>query len=163
MIYSSLLTAVLYAIWAGVNNTASSGGLIALFALSQFTLNFGPTVMVFLLPVELFPTRVRGSSHGIAAASGKVGAVVTAFSFGNINQTLGLRGALGLFAGVMVLVAICGLWIPETKGMTLEQIEAGVLYGDVMDETTSSNDSITAGGNKKNDSDIQATPIQLGV
>jgi MFS transporter, PHS family, inorganic phosphate transporter len=144
MIYSSLATAVLYAIWAGVNNTASPGSLIALFTLSQFTLNFGPTVVTFLLPVELFPTRVRGSAHGISAASGKCGAVLTAFAFGSINQTIGLRGALGLFSGVMVLVAAVALLIPETKGMTIEQIEAGVLYGDVMEEeATSSNGSIT--------------------
>lgn len=103
--------------------------------------------MTFLLPVELFPTRVRGTAHGIAAASGKCGAVLTSFAFGTINDTLGLRGALGLFAGVMVLVAMAGLWIPETKDMTLEQIEGGVLYRDVLEEekeegTTSSNISI---------------------
>jgi MFS transporter, PHS family, inorganic phosphate transporter len=104
--------------------------------------------MTFLLPVELFPTRVRGTAHGIAAASGKCGAVLTAFAFGTINDTLGLRGALGLFAGVMVLVAVAGLWIPETKGMTLEQIEVGVLYGDVVEEgSTSSNDSIAKSNN----------------
>ncbi|KIM97271.1 hypothetical protein OIDMADRAFT_44114 [Oidiodendron maius Zn] len=127
MIYSSLATAILYAVWAGVNDVAHSGGLIALFALSQFTLNLGPTITTFLLPVELFPTRVRGTAHGISAASGKCGAVLTAFAFGSINDTLGLRGALGLFAGVMTLVAATGLLIPETKGMNLEQIEAGVL------------------------------------
>ncbi|KAL7787070.1 inorganic phosphate transporter [Trichoderma ceciliae] len=130
LIYSSLLTAALYAIWAGVNNMASSGGLMVLFALSQFTLNAGPTVTVFLLPVELFPTRVRATAHGISAASGKVGAVLTAFAFGSINQTLGLRGALGLFSGVMVMVAVVSLWLPETKGLTLQDIEDGVVYGD---------------------------------
>lgn len=105
--------------------------------------------MTFLLPVELFPTRVRGTAHGIAAASGKCGAVLTAFAFGTINDTLGLRGALGLFAGVMVLVAVAGLWIPEPKGMTLEQIEGGVLYGDVVEEegSTSSNESIAKSNN----------------
>jgi PHS family inorganic phosphate transporter-like MFS transporter len=148
MIYSSLATALLYAIWAGVNDTAHTGGLIALFALSQFTLNLGPTITTFLLPVELFPTRVRGTAHGISAASGKCGAVLTAFAFGSINDTLGLRGALGLFAGVMALVAATGLLIPETKGMTLEQIEAGVLYGDIMEEIISSDKSVTVSDKK---------------
>jgi PHS family inorganic phosphate transporter-like MFS transporter len=163
MIYSSLATAALYAIWAGVNDTARPGGLIALFALSQFTLNFGPTVTTFLLPVELFPTRVRGTAHGISAASGKCGAVLTAFAFGTINQTLGLRGALGLFAGVMVLVAATGLLIPETKGMTLEQIEAGVLYGDVMEEASSTTDSIANYDNKPIESGVQTKSTPLGV
>ncbi|KAL1878542.1 hypothetical protein VTK73DRAFT_7883 [Phialemonium thermophilum] len=140
ILYSSLLTALLYAIWAGVQDSASSGGLMVLFALSQFTLNFGPTVCVFLLPVELFPTRVRATAHGISAASGKVGAVLTAFAFGTINETLGLRGALGLFAGVMVLVAVVSLWLPETKGLTIEEIEAGVVYSDHGSPNTDNED-----------------------
>ncbi|RFU33045.1 hypothetical protein B7463_g3310, partial [Scytalidium lignicola] len=165
LIWSSLLTAALYAIWAGVNDTAHSGGLIALFTLSQFTLNFGPTTVIFLLPVELFPTRVRGTAHGIAAASGKCGAVLTAFAFGTINDTLGLRGALGLFAGVMVLVAIVALWIPETKNMTLEQIEVGVMYGDDVEEdgATSSHESIAKLDQKTSEGGVQVQAVPLGV
>lgn len=163
MIYSSLATAILYAIWAGVNDVAHSGGLIALFALSQFTLNLGPTITTFLLPVELFPTRVRGTAHGISAASGKCGAVLTAFAFGSINNTLGLRGALGLFAGVMTLVAATGLLIPETKGMTLEQIEAGVLYGDVIEEPISSDRSMTGSDKKFIGHVVESKSDHLGV
>jgi PHS family inorganic phosphate transporter-like MFS transporter len=77
---------------------------------------------------------VRGTAHGLSAASGKCGAVLTSFAFGTLNDTLGLRGALGLFAGVMVLVALFSLWIPETRGKTLEEIEKGVLYGDALEE-----------------------------
>ncbi|KAH8810628.1 putative inorganic phosphate transporter C8E4.01c [Xylogone sp. PMI_703] len=165
LIWSSLLTAVLYAVWAGVNDQASSGGLITLFTLSQLTLNFGPTTMTFLLPVKLFPTRVRGTAHGIAAASGKCGAILTAFAFGTINDTLGLRGALGLFAGVMVLVAGTGLWIPETKGMTLDQIETGVLYGDVIEEdgAISSDSSINKSDQKGLNSGVQVQSVQMSV
>lgn len=83
-----------------------------------------------MIPVELFPTRVRASAHGLSAASGKCGAVLTAFAFGTITDTLGIRGALGLFAGVMVLVAVFSLWIPEVKGKTLDEIEAGDVWGD---------------------------------
>ena len=120
--------AILYAIWAGVINYSSTSGLIALFTLSQLALNAGPNVTTFLLPVEVFPTRVRGTAHGIAAASGKCGAVLTAFAFGTINDKIGLAGVLGLFSGIMILAALVTLMIPETKGKSLEDIEKEVLY-----------------------------------
>jgi PHS family inorganic phosphate transporter-like MFS transporter len=139
--YSSLIAAVLYAIWAGVSKTASSGGLMVLFTLSQFVLGGGPNITTFLMPVELFPTRVRGSAHGISAASGKCGAVLTAYAFGTVVDSIGLRGVLGLFSGIMALVALVTLLIPETKGKTLEEIESGVLYGDVVERQPSSAES----------------------
>jgi MFS transporter, PHS family, inorganic phosphate transporter len=89
----------------------------------------GPNCTTFLLPVELFPTRVRGTAHGIAAASGKAGAVVTAFSFAQLTDKIGLSAVLGILAGIMALCALCTLLIPETKGKSLDEIEGGVLYG----------------------------------
>ena len=89
----------------------------------------GPNATTFLIPVEVFPTRVRGTAHGISAAAGKCGAVLTAFAFGSVTDAIGLRGVLGLFSGIMALVAIVTLLIPETKGKTLEEIENGTLYG----------------------------------
>lgn len=56
--------------------------------------------------------------------------MLTAFAFGSLNNSIGLRGALGLFSGIMFLVALLTLMIPEVKGMTLEEIENGALYGE---------------------------------
>jgi PHS family inorganic phosphate transporter-like MFS transporter len=127
--YGSLLVAVLYAIWAGVTNHASTGGLMTLSTLSQLVLNAGPNATTFLLPVKLFPTRVRGTAHCIAAASGKCGAVLTALAFGTINDKIGLAGVLGLFSGIVALAALVTLMIPETKGKSLDDIEGEALYG----------------------------------
>ncbi|KAI2634566.1 major facilitator superfamily domain-containing protein [Xylaria nigripes] len=128
-LYASLITAVLYAIWAGVQTTASSGGLITLFVLSQLFLSAGPNITTFLLPAELYPTRVRGTAHGISAASGKVGATITAFAFGTAVDNIGIRGVVGLLSGIMALVAAITLLLPEPKGQTLEDIENDVMYG----------------------------------
>ena len=138
-----VVVAILYAAWAGVTNHTSTGGLIAIFTLSQFVLNAGPNATTFLLPVEVFPTRVRGTAHGIAAASGKAGAVLTAFAFGTITDSIGLPGVLGLFSGIMALCAGVTLMIPETRGRSIEEIETGVLYRDsgasiVLDSGSSS-------------------------
>lgn len=55
------------------NNQAS---FAFLYALANFFQNFGPNSTTFVLPGELFPTRYRCTSHGISAASGKLGAVL---------------------------------------------------------------------------------------
>lgn len=128
-----LTAGVLYAIWAGVSNRASTGGLMALFTISQLVLNSGPNVTTFLIPVELFPTRVRATAHGIAAASGKAGAVLTSFAFGTVTQAIGIQGVLGIFAGCMGLCALLTFLVPETKGSTLEDLESDVLYGKVLE------------------------------
>ncbi|KAF2164026.1 hypothetical protein M409DRAFT_57122 [Zasmidium cellare ATCC 36951] len=136
--YSSIVVCILYAIWAGVTNHVSTGGLIAIFTISQFVLNLGPNATTFLIPVEVFPTRVRGTAHGIAAASGKAGAVLTAFAFGTITEKIGLSGVLGLFSGIMALCAAVTLLIPETKDKSIEEIEAGVVFGEAPESQGSS-------------------------
>lgn len=103
--------------------------MTTIFTLSQLVLNLGPNVTTFLIPTEVFPTRVRGTAHGISAAAGKCGAVLTSFAFGTVEERIGLSGVLGLFSGVMALTAVVTLLIPETKGYTLEDIENEVLFG----------------------------------
>ena len=125
-----LLTAILYAIWAGVSTMSNVpiGGLMTLFTIAQLVLNAGPNCTTFLIPTEVFPTRVRGSAHGIAAASGKAGAILTAFAFGTIVEKIGLPGVLGLFSGIMGLAALITLMIPETRGLTIQDIEDDKMY-----------------------------------
>ena len=101
---------------------------MTLFTLSQLVLNAGPNCTTFLLPVEVFPTRVRASAHGIAAASGKAGALLTAFAFGTVVEHIGIAGCLGLFSGIMFLAALITLMIPETKDATLDDIENDRIY-----------------------------------
>jgi hypothetical protein len=46
--------------------------------LFQFMTNLGPNTQTYLLAGELFPTPIRGLGAGVAAAAGKVAAVLTA-------------------------------------------------------------------------------------
>ena len=93
----------------------------------------------------MFPTRVRGTAHGISAAAGKCGAILTAFAFGTVEDAIGLSGVLGLFSGVMFLNTLVTFLIPETRNHTLEGIERGALYEteDVEDATPSFSGSVT--------------------
>ncbi|MFA5269777.1 MAG: MFS transporter, partial [Methanoregula sp.] len=44
------------------------------FGLFNLLMNWGPNATTFLLPAELFPTRLRATAHGFAAGLAKVGA-----------------------------------------------------------------------------------------
>ncbi|XHF99944.1 hypothetical protein AWENTII_003424 [Aspergillus wentii] len=129
--YTCIIACILYAIWAGISSPTvhtSTAGLMIIFTISQFTLTVGPNCTTFLIPAEVFPTRVRGTAHGISAAAGKCGAILTAFAFGTVEDAIGLNGVLGLFSGVMFLTALVTLLIPETRGKSLEAIESDMLY-----------------------------------
>ncbi|KAJ0415161.1 major facilitator superfamily domain-containing protein [Aspergillus carlsbadensis] len=53
-----------------------SSALIVFYVLSQVFFNFGPNTTTYIIPAEVFPTRFRCTSHGLAAASGKLGSVI---------------------------------------------------------------------------------------
>ncbi len=102
---------------------------MTMFTLCQLVICIGPNCTTFLIPSEVFPTRVRGTAHGISAAAGKCGAVLTAFAFGTVTDRIGLPGVLGLFSGLMALTAGITLMIPVTRGRSVDEIEEGVHYG----------------------------------
>jgi MFS transporter, PHS family, inorganic phosphate transporter len=96
------------------------------YGIGYFFTAFGPNMTTFVLPGELFPTRLRATGHGISAGAGKLGACIGVFLFPVLQGTLGLRGTLLLTAAVSVLGALLTLVLPEPAGRTLEEISAGV-------------------------------------
>ncbi|RYP72693.1 hypothetical protein DL771_004029 [Monosporascus sp. 5C6A] len=105
-------------------------GLLAIYVLAQFFFNFGPNMTTFAVPGEAFPTRYRSTSHGISAASGKIGSIIGQSAI----STLRSRGAtpdnpnrwvdhvLEIYALFMLLGCFTTLLIPETKRRTLEEL-----------------------------------------
>ncbi|KAI1155280.1 hypothetical protein F4825DRAFT_407987 [Nemania diffusa] len=97
---------------------------IVLYVLAQVIFNVGPNTMTFILPAELFATRFRGTFYGLAAASGKLGAItiLLIINFGvyqGRSVTMSgqeLAGTLLGFAPAMLLGAfITWVWIPEVQ------------------------------------------------
>ena len=98
-----------------------SVGLIVGFIIFNMMVNFGPNATTYLLPVEVFPTRLRSTGHGFAAAFGKAGATVGVFflpiaahTFG-LAQTITVIGILSLIGAIVTL--LCRV---ETRGLALE-------------------------------------------
>ncbi|WCJ61179.1 sugar porter family MFS transporter [Fontisphaera persica] len=100
-------------------------GYIACFALS-----LGPVTWVIL--AEIFPTRVRGRALGLATFCLWLGDYLVTQTYPMMAENEWLQTHFrqafpfllyGAFCVVEVLFVL--LWVPETKGKTLEQIEAG--------------------------------------
>ncbi|XP_022922547.1 inorganic phosphate transporter 1-11-like [Cucurbita pepo subsp. pepo] len=96
-----------------------------LYGLTFFFANFGPNSTTFVLPAELFPTRVRSTCHALSAASGKAGAIVGAF--GVQNYTLDgnpskIQKAMIFLAFTNMLGFVFTFLVTETKGRSLEEI-----------------------------------------
>jgi MFS family permease len=113
---------MLAAAGAGSGETANNLPLIvAGFVLFQFMTNLGPNSQTYLLAGEVFPTRLRGLGAGVAAAAGKVGAVLTAFLFPILLTHWGTQKLLPLLAITSLVGAvITWLYRIETKGLDLE-------------------------------------------
>uniref|UniRef100_A0ACD5ZR39 Uncharacterized protein n=1 Tax=Avena sativa TaxID=4498 RepID=A0ACD5ZR39_AVESA len=96
-----------------------------LYALTFFFANFGPNSTTFVLPAELFPTRVRSTCHAISAASGKAGALIAAFGV----QKLTLKGDVKHMKEALIILSVTNMLgffftflVPETMGRSLEEI-----------------------------------------
>lgn len=92
------------------------------YAFSLFILNLGPNTILFMLPAEIFPTKYRGTCYGIAAASGKLGAIaillvnhyagITDPRAGKMQLSIMLMG----FAPLMLIAAwVSWFWIPDVQ------------------------------------------------
>ncbi|KAF4997890.1 hypothetical protein FGRMN_3529 [Fusarium graminum] len=129
-----LLLTIIFCILGFAYRSLTQGGLLALYIIAQFLFNAGPNTTTFIVPGECFPTRYRSTGHGISAAMGKIGAIVAqGISIPMVRQgslegckgsecTPNLHRLLQLFALFMLFGTLVSLLIPETKGMTLEEL-----------------------------------------
>ncbi|MGC9456976.1 MAG: MFS transporter [Halothiobacillaceae bacterium] len=108
---------------AGFSGATATVLIFAGFMLFNFMTNLGPNAQTYLIAGEVFPTHLRGKGAGLAAAIGKVGAVITAFLFPVLLHMIGTTWLLGLLVGTSLL----GAWVTwkfriETRGVNLEQM-----------------------------------------
>ncbi|KAL0060766.1 hypothetical protein AAF712_012457 [Marasmius tenuissimus] len=103
----------------------ANGGLVALFVLANFFQNFGPNTTTFIVPGEVFPTRYRSTGHGIAAGSGKLGAIIAQATFSSRIDSENNNFVKKIFIINAVFMAtgfLSTTLIPETKGKSLEEL-----------------------------------------
>jgi MFS transporter, putative metabolite transport protein len=100
--------------------------IFAGFMLFNFMTNLGPNAQTYLLAGEVFPTAIRGKGAGFAAAFAKVGAVMTAFMFPVLLDTIGTQALLyGLIVTSLLGAAVTWLFRIETTGVSLDSLSGG--------------------------------------
>jgi len=125
---------VLFLVWGFDFFNLTPNSMFAIYVLAQFFFNFGPNATTFIVPGECFPTRYRSTSHGISAASGKIGSIIAQAAIAPQRTKGAAAGATGaaaspwqnnvmkIYAFFMLLGCFLTLLIPETKRLTLEQL-----------------------------------------
>lgn len=124
---SSALCIIFFITGALVWTEFARPGLVSstvFYALAQFFFNLGPNTVVFILAAEIFPTMFRGTLYGLAAASGKAGALLIrpfvqiASSRGQNGDPQPLAGMLFAFGAVMMTIAFLSWFealLPEVQ------------------------------------------------
>jgi len=117
--------------------TTSKNAFVFLYCLANFFQNFGPNTTTFVIPGEAFPTRYRSTAHGISAATGKLGAVVSQVGFARLVNIGGtnafVKHIMEIFAFFMLTGIFSTLLIPETKQRSLEDISQEEQDGYIQD------------------------------
>ncbi|MGM0560711.1 MAG: sugar porter family MFS transporter [Pseudomonadota bacterium] len=104
-------------------------GLIGLAVfIAAFAISLGP--LPYVLMSELFPSAVREKGIAIASATSWLFNALVAANFLSGIEMIGLSGVLLVFALVCMIALLIALrFVPETRGVSLEAIEAKVVGG----------------------------------
>lgn len=118
---ASVIVSALYAI--------PTLGLIGLgIYIVAFAVSLGP--LPYVLMSELFPSTIREAGIATASATSWLFNMLVAFTFLTLVEALGLAGVIAIFMVMCAIAFVIGLlFVPETKGRSLEAIEADVLDG----------------------------------
>jgi sugar porter (SP) family MFS transporter len=88
----------------------------------SFGIGLGP--VMWLLISEIYPTKIRGKAMSLAALSVWGSNWIVAGTFLSLLNHAGPAKTFWLYAGICVVAFIfCYIFVPETKGRTLEAIE----------------------------------------
>jgi MFS family permease len=89
------------------------GPLVAFFGTGYFS-GFGAVT------AEIFPTAVRATAQGVTYNVGRGLSALAPFTVGALAVRYGLGAAFSITSGAFVLAAILWIWIPETRGRSLD-------------------------------------------
>jgi SP family galactose:H+ symporter-like MFS transporter len=93
------------------------------FYIASFAISLGP--IFWLMIAEIYPLNVRGRAMSLATVANWGFNAVVASTFLTLTEKLGKAGTFWFYAIVCAIgIVFCYLYVPETKGHSLEEIEA---------------------------------------
>ncbi len=89
--------------------------------------NLGAWGVVYTISPELYPTAVRATGAGVAAAVGRTGGIIGPFLTPVLVPAFGQSGVFAMFM-ILLVVTAASVWLlaEETKGRSLEEIAGPV-------------------------------------
>jgi len=103
-------------------NSGSGADVILYAALLSF-FNLGAWGVLYTITPEQYPTRVRATGAGAAAAVGRLGGIIGPFLTAVLVPAIGQPGVFALFMVLLVIAAIDVIALAEeTRGRSLEEI-----------------------------------------
>ena len=97
--------------------------MLVAFIAFNLCLSIGPNATTFMLPAELFPTRLRASAHGIATSIGRLGAASCVLTVPLLQSAFGNAAMLWCIAPLAAMASLVTfLCWHETKGTNLEDV-----------------------------------------
>jgi len=123
MVISLLATGLAFFIGDGLGGNLKYFALVTILIFNScYAFSMGP--LGWLITSEIFPLKVRGAGMSLASITNWLTNAIVAFTFLKLVNALTPAGAFWIYAGVGILAIIWGYYyIPETKGVTLEEIE----------------------------------------
>lgn len=106
-----------------LGHTAAIVAVVSLVVYTgSFAIGLGP--VFWLLISEIYPERIRGKSMSVATIANWCANFVVAVTFLTLLNAISNAGTF-LLMGVLTLAAVAYFWrkVPETEGLTLQQIE----------------------------------------
>ncbi len=111
--------------------------LVASVLVLLYGLTRTPTILLFLGPfvaffgtgyfsgfgaitAEIYPTVVRATAQGFTYNIGRLASAAAPFVVGSLAQTRGFGVAFTVTSVAFLAAAICWVWIPETRGRSLD-------------------------------------------
>jgi MFS family permease len=96
--------------------------LLTLCAIGCYAMTLAP--LTWVLISEIFPNRLRAHGVSVAVSALWIASFALTYSFPFIDRELGSSGTFFTYGAIcLVGAAFVYLWVPETKGRTLEEIE----------------------------------------
>ena len=97
--------------------------LLVLSAIGCYAMSLAPVVWVVIS--EIFPNRIRGAAMAMAVSSLWIACFILTYTFPMLNASLGPANTFWLYAAICAAGFVFIVFkLPETKGKSLEQIEA---------------------------------------
>eukprot|EP00262_Sarcandra_glabra_P022455 TRINITY_DN995_c0_g1_i1.p1 TRINITY_DN995_c0_g1~~TRINITY_DN995_c0_g1_i1.p1 ORF type:complete len:206 (-),score=26.84 TRINITY_DN995_c0_g1_i1:325-942(-) len=108
------------------HSTAAGYGWLAVWGLALYIAFFSPGMgpVPWAVNSEIYPQAYRGVCGGMSATVNWVSNLIVAETFLTVAEAVGTASTFLILAGVSVVAFVFVAWfVPETKGMSFEEVE----------------------------------------